>query len=153
MARSPAIEAAERAGIEFRVHEYEHDPKAESWGLEAAELLGWPAERVFKTLVLSLDGSLAVALVPVDRQLDLRALGKRARMADAGHAERVTGYVKGGISALGQRRRLPTLLDSSALEHETILVNGGGRGLQLELAPEDLVRLTGAEVRAIASSR
>jgi len=152
-AKSPAIAAAEQAGIEFDVHEYEHDPKAESWGVEAAELLGWPPERVFKTLVVSLDERLAVALVPVDRLLDLRALGKRARMADAGHAERTTGYVKGGISALGQRKRLATLLDSSALEHETILVNGGGRGLQLELAPADLVRLTSAEVRAIASPR
>jgi Cys-tRNA(Pro)/Cys-tRNA(Cys) deacylase len=149
-AKSPAIAAAEQAGVAFSVHEYEHDPKAESWGLEAAELLGWPPERVFRTLVVSLDGSLAVALVPVDRQLDLRALGKRAQMADVGQAERTTGYVKGGISALGQRRRLPTLLDESALEHETILVNGGGRGLQLELAPADLVALTGAEVRAIA---
>jgi Cys-tRNA(Pro)/Cys-tRNA(Cys) deacylase len=153
MARSPAIAAVEQAGIRFRVHEYEHDPKAESWGLEAAELLGWPPERVFKTLVVSLDGPLAVALVPVDRQLDLRSLGKRARMADAAQAERTTGYVKGGISALGQRKRLPTLLDASALEHDTILVNGGGRGLQLELAPADLVRLTGAEVRPIASDR
>jgi Cys-tRNA(Pro)/Cys-tRNA(Cys) deacylase len=150
VARTPAIAAAERAGIVFRVHEYEHDPKAESWGLEAAKRLGWPPERVFKTLVFSLDGSLAVALVPVDAQLDLKALGKRATMAEPRVAERATGYVKGGISALGQRRVLPTYLDASALEHETILVNGGGRGLQLELTPGDLAALTNADVRVLA---
>jgi Cys-tRNA(Pro)/Cys-tRNA(Cys) deacylase len=100
--------------------------------------------------VVSVDGALVVALVPVDAQLDLKALGKRAQLADVGHAERTTGYVKGGISPLGQRRQLPTYLDESALEHETILVNGGGRGLQLELAPSDLVALAGAEVRPIA---
>jgi Cys-tRNA(Pro)/Cys-tRNA(Cys) deacylase len=150
VARSPAIAAVEQAGTPFEVLEYEHDPKAESWGLEAAELLGWEPARVFKTLVISIDGALAVALVPVDAQLDLRALGKRARMADVGHAERTTGYVKGGISPLGQRKQLPTTLDDSALEHETILVNAGGRGLQLELAPADLVELTGADLRKIA---
>jgi Cys-tRNA(Pro)/Cys-tRNA(Cys) deacylase len=150
VARSPAIAAAEAAGIEFRLLQYEHDPKAESWGLEAAELLGWQPERVFKTLVVSVDGSLAVALVPVDRQLDLKALGKRAQMADVTQAQRATGYVKGGISPLGMRRALPTHLDSSALGHETILVNGGGRGLQLELAPSDLIALTGAGVRPLA---
>ena len=150
MARSPAIAAVERAGVPFDVLEYEHDPKAGSWGLEAAELLGREPARVFKTLVVSIDGALAVALVPVDAQLDLKALGKRARMSDVGHAERTTGSVKGGLSPLGQRKRLPTYLDESALEHDTILVNGGGRGLQLELAPADLVELTGAEVRAIA---
>lgn len=149
MARTPAIAALERAGIAVQVHEYEHDPKAESWGLEAAELLGWPPERVFKTLVVSVDGTLTVALVPVDRELDLRALGKRAQMADVKQAERTTGYVKGGISPLGQRRALPTILDESALGHETILVNGGGRGLQLELAPADIVTLTGAKVLPI----
>ena len=150
MARTPAIAAAEKAGIGFRLHEYEHDPRAGSWGLEAAELLGWEPARVFKTLVVSADGALAVALVPVDRELDLGALGKRARMADVRQAERTTGYVKGGISPLGQRRALPTVLDASALDHDTILVNGGGRGLQLELAPADLVALTGAAVRPVA---
>jgi len=150
MARTPALTAAEAAGIDFRVHEYEHDPRADSFGLEAAEKLGWPAPQVFKTLVVALDAGLGVALVPVDRQLDLRALGKRAKLADAGHAERTTGYVRGGISPLGQRRPLPTFLDASALEHERILVNGGGRGLQLEVAPADLVALTGAKVLQLA---
>ena len=132
------------------MHEYAHDPSADSFGLEAAEKLGWEPARVFKTLVVSVDGELAVALLPVDRRLDLKALGKRASMADAGHAERTTGYVKGGISPLGQRRRLATFVDDSALEHSSILVNGGGRGLQLELAPADLVALTDAKILHLA---
>ena len=107
---TPAIVAAERAGVAFTVHEYAHDPKAPSYGLEAAEKLGVEPARVFKTLVADVDGSLTVAIVPVEAQLDLRALGKRASMADAKLAERTTGYVTGGISPLGQRKRLPTLL-------------------------------------------
>jgi Cys-tRNA(Pro)/Cys-tRNA(Cys) deacylase len=150
MASTPAIAAAEQAGIRFAVHEYEHDPAADSYGLEAAEKLGQDPARVFKTLVVSLDGALAVACVPVSSQLDLKALGKRARMADKAQAERTTGYVTGGISPLGQRRRLPTHLDASAREHETILVSAGRRGLQIELAPDDFVRLTDAQVHAIA---
>jgi Cys-tRNA(Pro)/Cys-tRNA(Cys) deacylase len=153
MAATPAIAAAERAGIRFSLHEYAHDPRSESYGLEAAEKLDVEAERLFKTLVVSVDGGLAVALVPVSAQLDLKALGKRARMADRGDAQRATGYVSGGTSPLGQRRRLPTHVDVSALEHETILVNGGRRGLQLELDPNDLVRLTDARVHPIASGR
>ena len=100
---TPAIVAAERAGIAFRVHEYEHDPRDASYGLEAVEKLGLDAARVFKTLVVDVDGTLTVAVVPVEAQLDLRALGKRARMADAKAAERATGYVTGGMSPLGQR--------------------------------------------------
>ena len=150
MARTPAIAAVEAARIPYRLHEYAHDPKAESFGLEAAEKLGWEPARVFKTLVVSIDGGLSFALVPVDRQLDLKALGKRTRMADAGQAERATGYIKGGISPLGGRRRLETFLDASALEHESILVNGGGRGLQLELDPRDLAKLADAKVLHIA---
>jgi len=151
MASTPAIATAQRAGVRYELHEYEHDPAAESYGLEAAEMLGVDPARVFKTLVASCDGKLCVACLPVTRQLDLKALGKRTRMADVRDAERATGYVTGGISPLGQRRRLPTLLDSSALEHETILVNGGRRGLQVELDPHDLIWLTNANVQEIAS--
>jgi len=149
---TPAVVAAERAGILFTLHEYEHDPRAESYGLEAAAKTGVDAARVFKTLVVTQDGALSVAIVPVAAQLDLRALGKRAALADRAVAERATGYVLGGISPLGQRKRLPTLLDASALEHETIFVSAGRRGLELELAPDDLVRLTAARVAAVASA-
>jgi len=150
---TPAIAAAERAGIAFRTHAYEHDPKAESYGLEAAERLGVDPGRVFKTLVASVDGTLRVAIVPVAAQLDLKALGKRAELAKPADAERSTGYVTGGISPLGQRRRLPTVVDASALDHETVFVSAGRRGLELELDPRDLVSLTGATVAAIASAR
>jgi Cys-tRNA(Pro)/Cys-tRNA(Cys) deacylase len=151
VARTPGIAAAERAGIAHSVHAYEHDPKTESYGLEAAERLGVDPARVLKTLVVDLDGSLEVAVVPVRAQLDLRALaGKRSRMADPRDVERSTGYVLGGVSPLGQRRRLPTTIDESALEHETVFVSAGRRGLELELDPRDLVRLTDARVRAIA---
>jgi Cys-tRNA(Pro)/Cys-tRNA(Cys) deacylase len=151
--RTPAITAAERAGIAFRVHEYEHDPRAASFGLEAVEKLGLDPACVFKTLVADVDGELTVAVVPVEAQLDLRTLGKRARMADTKAAERATGYVTGGISPLGQRRRLPTILDESALAFETIHVSAGRRGLELELAPSDLVALTGGRTAAVASRR
>jgi len=151
MASTPAVAVAERAGIDFDLHEYEHDPAAESYGLEAAEKLGVDPGRVFKTLVVSVDGELNVACVPVAAQLDLRALGKRARMADWTHAERATGYVTGGISPIGQRRRLPTHLDASARDHERIMVSAGRRGLQIELSPDDFVRLTDARVHPIAT--
>jgi Cys-tRNA(Pro)/Cys-tRNA(Cys) deacylase len=152
MARTPAIAAAERAGVAFTLHEYEHDPRAESYGLEAAEELGLDAARVFKTLVVDRDGVLAIAIVPAAAQLDLSALGKRTALADATKAQRATGYVLGGISPLGQRKALPTTLDSSALAFDTVYVSAGRRGLEIELAPQDLVRLTGAEVRPIARS-
>ena len=151
MAKTPAIAAAEQAGIEFAVHAYEHDPAAASYGLEAAEKVGVDPARVLKTLVVSLDGALAVACVPVAAQLDLKALGKRAELADRKRAEAATGYVTGGISPLGQRRQLPTHVDASALEHETVYVSAGRRGLEIELAPSELVRLTGATVHPIAS--
>jgi Cys-tRNA(Pro)/Cys-tRNA(Cys) deacylase len=150
MASTPAVAAAERAGIEFALHEYEHDPSAESYGLEAAEKLGVDPARVFKTLVVSVGGELHVACVPVASQLDLKALGKRARMADRTQAERTTGYVQGGISPIGQRRRLPTHLDASARDHEKIMVSAGRRGLQLELSPDDLVELTDARIHPIS---
>jgi len=148
---TPAVVAAERAGIRFTLHEYEHDPRTESYGLEAAEKTGVEPARVFKTLVVAQDGALSVAIVPVAAQLDLRALGKRAALADRTTAERATGYVLGGISPLGQRKRLPTLLDESALEFSTIYVSAGRRGLEIELDPADLVGLTDARVAAVAS--
>jgi Cys-tRNA(Pro)/Cys-tRNA(Cys) deacylase len=153
MAATPAVRAAEEAGISFTLHEYEHDPGTASYGDEAAAKLDVEPERLFKTLVVSVDGALAVALVPVPGQLDLKALGKRAQLADKGQAQRTTGYVSGGTSPLGQRKRLPTHIDVSALDHSTILVNGGRRGLQMELDPRDLARLTDAKVHPIASAR
>lgn len=150
---TPAIVAAEKAGVAFSVHEYEHDPKAPSYGLEAADELGVDPARVFKTLVADVDGAYTVAIVPVEAELDLKALGKRAAMAKPADAERITGYVTGGISPLGQRRRLATVLDESALEHATIHVSAGRRGLEIELAPADLLTLTGGEVRPIAARR
>jgi Cys-tRNA(Pro)/Cys-tRNA(Cys) deacylase len=147
---TPALVAARRAGTVHRVHEYVHDPAAESYGLEAAEKLGVEPARVFKTLVVSVDGVLTVAVVPVHAQVDLRSLGKRASLADPREAERATGYVPGGISPLGQRRRLPTILDESALGFETIFVSAGRRGLEIELAPGDLLELTGGVARPIA---
>jgi Cys-tRNA(Pro)/Cys-tRNA(Cys) deacylase len=149
---TPATRAARRAGIEHVVHEYAHDPTAGSYALEAAEALAIDAARVFKTLVVAADGGadgLTVCIVPSDATLDLRAVGKRAAMAPTERAERVTGYVAGGISPLGQRRALPTLVDDSALVHATVFVSAGRRGLELELAPGDLVALTGAQVRRL----
>ena len=146
---TPATTAARRAGIAFAIHEYAHEPGAASYGMEAAEALGVDPARVFKTVVADLDGALTVCIVPVDGELDLRSLGKRARLADTAKAERTTGYVAGGISPLGQRRALPTLVDETALEHETVFVSAGRRGLEIELAPQDLVALTGARVRAL----
>jgi Cys-tRNA(Pro)/Cys-tRNA(Cys) deacylase len=150
---TPAIVAAERAGIVFAVHEYAHDPKAESFGLEAAEKLGVDPARVFKTLVVDVDGVLTVAIVPAAAQLDLRALGKRVAMADPKLAERTTGYVAGGISPLGQRKRLPAVIDESAFGFETICVSAGRRGLEIELAPSDLLSLTSGRALAIAAAR
>jgi Cys-tRNA(Pro)/Cys-tRNA(Cys) deacylase len=146
---TPATRAARQARVAFEVHEYRHDPRAESYGREAATALGLDPARVFKTLIVDLDGSLATCVVPVEAALDLRALGKRAAMADTSRAEKVTGYVAGGISPLGQRRALPTFVDDTALEHETVYVSAGRRGLEIELTPADLVTLTAAEVRPL----
>ncbi|MGN6190070.1 MAG: Cys-tRNA(Pro) deacylase [Conexibacter sp.] len=149
---TPATRAAKAAGIRHALHEYAHDPAAASYALEAAEALGLDPARVFKTLVVAADGAadgLTVCIVPSADTLDLKAVGKRAAMAPTDRAERVTGYVAGGISPLGQRRALPTLVDDSALAYETIFVSAGRRGLELELAPHDLVALTRAQVRRI----
>jgi Cys-tRNA(Pro)/Cys-tRNA(Cys) deacylase len=145
--------------VAHELRAYEHDPRARerglSYGLEAAQALGLDPAQVFKTLLADVDGALTVAVVPVDRTLDLKALagavgGKRATMADPAAAERATGYVVGGISPLGQRRRLATVVDVSALDFATVLVSAGRRGLDVELAPGDLVRLTGAVTAAIS---
>lgn len=146
---TPAVAAAERAGVAHRLHAYDHDPTAPSYGLEAAERLGVEATRVFKTLVADAGGTPVVAIVPVTAELDLRALGKRAALARPADAERLTGYVTGGISPLGQRRRLTTLLDESALAFDTIFVSAGRRGLEIELAPADLLALTGGQARPL----
>jgi Cys-tRNA(Pro)/Cys-tRNA(Cys) deacylase len=153
---TPATSAAQKAKIAYTLHEYAHDPSAESYGLEAAEVLGLDPARVFKTLLATLDErKLVVAIVPVAAHLNLKALaaalgGKRAAMADPAAAQRATGYVLGGISPLGQRTRLPTVLDASALTHPTIYVSAGRRGLEIELAPADLLRLTSAASAPIA---
>ncbi|HEY7730900.1 MAG TPA: aminoacyl-tRNA deacylase [Gaiellaceae bacterium] len=151
--RTPAVAVVEQAGVPYRLHEYALDPTAPSFGLEAASKLDLDPARVFKTLVVATGEGNLLALVPADARLDTKALGKRARLAEPAEAERVTGYVKGGTSALGGRKRLPVVLDESALAWETIVVNAGRRGLQLELAPSDLLALTGGRVaRLVAGS-
>ncbi len=151
---TPATVALTRAGVRFTAHGYDHDPASGSYGQEAADALGLEPARVFKTLLVSVDGRLVVGIVPVSGQLDLKAVaaavgGKKAAMADPAAAERATGYVVGGISPLGQKRPHPTVLDNSALTHPTIFVSGGRRGLDLEVSPGDLVRLTAALVAPI----
>ncbi|MBD0292516.1 MAG: Cys-tRNA(Pro) deacylase [Jiangellaceae bacterium] len=155
LAATPAISTLSRAGVTFTVHPYDHHPDAPSYGLEAAQALGVPPGRVFKTLVADVDGALVVAVVPVDGSLDLKALaaavgGKRAAMAASAAAERAAGYVVGGISPLGQRRRLPVVVDRSALQFPTVYVSAGRRGLDVELSPVDLIRLTAATTAGIA---
>jgi Cys-tRNA(Pro)/Cys-tRNA(Cys) deacylase len=151
---TPATVALTAAGVDFTVHAYDHDPSHPSYGEEAVEAMGVSPDRVFKTLVADVDGSLVVGVVPVAGSLDLKALaaavgGKRAAMADPALAERTTGYVRGGISPLGQRKALPTVVDESALGFETVLVSAGRRGLSVELPPAELVRLTRARTAPI----
>src|SRR6516162_3383186 len=150
-----ATMALERAGIPFTVHEYAHDPRHESYGREASEALGVAPDRVFKTLIAEVDGALVVGVVPVEGQLDLKALaaaagGKKAAMAQVAAAERATGYVAGGISPVGQRKRLPVVLDASAMGFATVFCSAGRRGLEIEIAPADLVQAAGATVAAIS---
>ncbi|OAE01576.1 Cys-tRNA(Pro) deacylase [Arthrobacter sp. OY3WO11] len=153
---TPATAALAAAGVPFVLHPYTHDPSAASYGAEAAAALGIDPSRVFKTLMVEVEGRLAVGIVPVSGTLDLKAFAtalgaKKAAMADPAAAQRRTGYVLGGISPLGQRQPSPTVLDSSALGLETLLVSGGKRGLDIELAPADLVRLTQAVTAPISS--
>lgn len=147
---TPAINAAKKAKISYQTHEYQHDPAAASYGHEAAELLGIEETRVFKTLLVELNGDnrkLAVAVVPVSGQLDLKAMAsalkaKKVAMANPQDAERATGYVVGGISPLGQKKRLPLVLDASASAFDSIFVSAGRRGLEIELAADDLLKLS-----------
>ncbi|GAA0240950.1 Cys-tRNA(Pro) deacylase [Saccharothrix mutabilis subsp. mutabilis] len=153
---TPATALLDKQKVAHKLHAYDHDPRHESYGLEAAEALGIEPERVFKTLVAEVDGKLAVGVVPVTGQLDLKALaaavgGKKAKMAEVAAAERATGYVAGGISPLGQKKRLPLVLDASARRFDTVYCSAGRRGLEVEIAPYELVRLTGAVVADIAA--
>lgn len=154
---TPATVAVAKAKVEHRIHEYDHDPAAPSYGQEAAEQLGVDPAGVFKTLVAEVDGRLAVAVVPVAARLDLKALaaaagGRKAVMAEAAAAERATGYVVGGISPLGHRKRLPVFLDASMQGRPTVLVSAGRRGLELELSPADLATLSSGTFAALATT-
>lgn len=148
---TPGILAAKKAKVSFTVHEYEHDPTAESYGNEAAEKMGVDPNRVFKTLVVSIDGKeLAVAVLPVTHLLSLKLIAraanaKKAAMADKPDVQRSTGYVLGGVSPLGQKKRLKTFIDGSAEQFDTVFVSAGKRGLEIELAPADLARLTNGQ--------
>jgi Cys-tRNA(Pro)/Cys-tRNA(Cys) deacylase len=151
---TPATVALTAAGVSFTQHAYEHDPGAGSFGLEAADVLGLPPEQVFKTLLVDSGAGLAVAVVPVSGRLDLKAMAaalgvKRVTMADPLAAQRSSGYVVGGISPVGQKRDLPTVVDESAELFDVVYVSGGRRGLDLGLSPADLVRVTGAVVADI----
>lgn len=153
---TPALIALQRSGVPHVVHSYEHDPARADFGREAVDALGLEAASVYKTLLADVDGSPVVAIVPVTGMLDLKALAsargaKRARMLDPSVAERLTGYVVGGISPLGQRTASPTVLDASAMGQQLVYVSGGRRGLDIGIAPEDLVRVTAAEVAAIST--
>lgn len=152
---TPATALLAKRKVPYTLHSYDHDPRHDSYGLEAAEALGIEAARVFKTLVAEVDGKLAVGVVPVTGQLDLKALaaalkGKKARMAEVVAAERATGYVAGGISPLGQKKRLPVVIDASAQGFDTVFCSAGRRGLEVELTPAALAELTGAVVAPIA---
>ena len=152
---TPAIQLARQSRIQHAIHEYHHDTTAESYGMEAAEKLGLPPEQVFKTLVVKLDGKdLVVAVIPVVSMLSMKLLAKsagakKAVMAEQSEVERTTGYVLGGVSPLGQKKRLKTFIDSSASNFETLFVSAGRRGLEIELKPGDLERLTGGSLAAI----
>ena len=156
---TPAIDALKKAGIDYTLHEYLHDPQAASYGEEAVNCLNVDAQRVFKTLVVSNDPNdnskqLAIAILPVTHQLDLKAVAKslktkKASMADITAAQNTTGYILGGISPLGQKKRLAFIIDSSSNQYETIFVSGGKRGLEIELSPTDLIKLCNAETTDI----
>lgn len=154
-AATPAYTALTRAGVSFAPHAYDHDPRATSFGAEAAEALRIDASRVYKTLLVDLDGELVVGVVPVSGSLDLKAIaaalgGKKAQMANPHAAQRATGYVLGGISPFGQRHRHRTVVDASAERHSTMFVSAGRRGLEVEVTPQDLVSVTGAVVASIS---
>jgi Cys-tRNA(Pro)/Cys-tRNA(Cys) deacylase len=152
---TPAINELEAAGIAYSIHEYEHGGSLHDFGLEAAEHLGLDPDQVFKTILVDADESTFVAIVPVSGKVGLKALGraigaKRVSMCDPNDAERITGYVRGGISPFGQKRRLPTVVDEMATVFDTIYVSGGKRGLDIGVAPADLVRHLAATIADIA---
>ncbi|MCA0335937.1 MAG: Cys-tRNA(Pro) deacylase [Actinobacteria bacterium] len=152
---TPATVTLTAAGVAFSVHTYDHDPAARSFGMEAVEALGLPADQMFKTLLVDTGAGLAVGVVPVSGQLDFKAMAqalgvKKVEMADPRIAERTTGYVVGGISPVGQKRSLPTVLDETAELFDVVYVSGGRRGLDIGVAPADLVRVTGAKVADIS---
>jgi Cys-tRNA(Pro)/Cys-tRNA(Cys) deacylase len=152
---TPAVKALERAGVSFSTLEYTHDPRTGSYGLEAAQALGIDPASVYKTLLAELDGKeLVVAIVPVDTMLNLKSLAKaagakRAEMADPARAERTTGYVRGGISPFGQKKRLRTFVDERMLTLDTVHVSGGRRGLEIAIAPQDLAEATSAVIATL----
>lgn len=151
---TPATVALTRLGLPFRTHTYDHDPAVDSYGLEAAAATGVPAERIFKTLLVDTGTTLGVGVVPVSGSLDLKAIAltlgvKKVAMADPAAAQRSTGYVVGGISPIGQRKALPTVIDESALTFETVFVSGGRRGFEIEIAAADLAAATGGRFAAI----
>lgn len=153
---TPALRILNIAGAQYQVHEFQHDPHVRAYGTEAAQALGVEAGRVFKTLVISVDGELVNAIVPVSGQLDLKSLaqaagGKKAELAGLAEAERRTGYVTGGVSPLGQRKQLPVIADQTVKEHETIFVSGGRRGLEVEMTPAVFLELTQATLAKIAT--
>jgi Cys-tRNA(Pro)/Cys-tRNA(Cys) deacylase len=153
---TPATALLTRNGVAHTLHPYPHDPRAESFGEEAAAALGVDPARIFKTLIASVDGKLTCGVVPVARRLDLKALaaaagGKRAELAEPAAAARATGYVVGGISPIAQKSRLPVVVDASAADWPTVFVSAGKRGLQVELSPSDLVAASGAHLAPIAS--
>ena len=153
---TPAIQSLDAAGVAYGLHEYDRGEDLTDFGREAAEALGLPYDQVFKTLVVGLDDFVAVAVVPVDSRVSLKRVSaafgkKKLQMCDPTRAERVTGYVVGGISPIGQKRLLPTVLDESAKMHPEIYVSGGRRGLDVSLAPGDLIRLLSAVVAPIAA--
>jgi len=153
---TPAVVALQAAGVPFTVHEYEHDPFVRGFGFEAASVLGLDPDQVFKTLLVTVDGDQAVAIVPVSCQLSLKAVGaalgrKRVEMCDPALAQRVTGYALGGISPFGQRKLLPTVIDETCELYDTVYVSGGRRGLDLGVAPGDLISLLSAKVSDIVA--
>lgn len=155
MAGTPAILALARAQVPHTIHEYVHDPRVRAFGEESVAALGLNPEQVFKTLIATVDGEPTVGIVPVSGQLDLKALafaagGRRAEMAPVDLAERLTGYVVGGISPIGHRRALPTYVDEQAILFDVVYVSGGRRGLSIGIAPEDLLNITGAQWAPIA---
>lgn len=155
---TPAVDVLQKARVDYALHPYEHDPSSRSYGLEAAEKLGVPPARVYKTLLVRCQpNGLAIAVVPVSCQLDFKRFAavcgvKKVAMAESADVTRATGYIPGGVSPLGQKRRLPMVIDQSVHEHEQVYISAGKRGLDVSLRPEDLIRLTNAEVGAIAAT-